>query len=110
MVDDVLRLYRAKGGPGTKVEEEDLKAKEVAAEPGSAERGNKRKECDPKGPIGLLLESLHLHAAALDMDYNLVKWNEPDIQIDRMTQRMVAFMVRDMCKRDRTRVAKGSRQ
>ena len=70
MIDTILGIYREKHEPGTMTDPssnlEALAQKHFAEEPGSSQRGKMRKQCNPKGPVGYLLETLHLNASVLD--------------------------------------------
>ena len=45
------------------MDDEQLSNKKVAGDPATAERAEIRNQCVPTGPVGFLLESLHLQAA-----------------------------------------------
>lgn len=51
-----------------KKKHEVLRRKDSADEPGSSGRTRLRKQCDPQGPVGYLLESVHLQASAAEKD------------------------------------------
>ena len=68
-----------------------------------------RKEVDPQGPIGHLLESIHLQGAGLDLRFNIKKWSEADIEIKYEPYQILAELVQELCCRNRTRAAQGGR-
>ena len=63
-------MYRKAKEPGilrgNEGVDEQLAAKQVAEEPGNSERTNMRRQCNPKGPLVYLLETVHLQASAMD--------------------------------------------
>ena len=65
MMEEIAGIYAASGEPGVYQNDEKLDAKELGGDPWTKERAKMRKECKPEGPYGLLLESIHLQAAAL---------------------------------------------
>ena len=62
-------------------EYEKLHDKEKAVELVSKERSRIRKQCNPGGAVGYLLETLHLNAASMDMGLNIWQYNHPPIRI-----------------------------
>ena len=80
LIETILEIYRAKDEPGiskAKVSNEDLAHKEIAEDPGSSQRGKMRKQCDPKGPVGFLLETLYLNGSVLDVNKTIRQYNQP---------------------------------
>ena len=110
VIKDIMRMYALKGGPGIYSGDENLAAKQLAGEPGSRTRAQVRAQCDPQGPIGHVLESMHMHAAAVNSRMEIVQHNQPTIGIISAPAQHVAPLVRNMCTRNRTRAAEGSRQ
>ena len=73
---------------------EKLSDKEVAGEPGSAHRGKMRKQCNPKGPAGYLLETLHLNASMLDEDKTIQQYNQPPLNIEHAPHQQINPIIR----------------
>ena len=69
-----------------------------------------RREVKPQGPVGYLLESLHLQGAALDGNYAIRQWNQPPIGIIDAPFQHLPMMVMQMRTRIRTRSEEGCRQ
>ena len=65
MVKEIYEGYRKRNEPGIYKDDEDLKDRIIAGEPGTKQRSRQRKRCKPHGLVGFLLESLFLQAAAL---------------------------------------------
>ena len=69
-----------------------------------------RRACKPKGPIGYLLESVHLQGAAMDKNFVVQQWNQPAIEILNVPYQHSANLIRQMCTRNRTRCEEGCRK
>ena len=62
------------------------------------------------GPVGLLLESIHLQAATLDDRFRIQQFNQQAIDlVEGPTQLVMPLMTR-MAARNRTEAAEGKRQ
>lgn len=115
MVSDIFNKYCEQGHPGTCNTLDDanleghLLANVVAGEPTSRERARLRSQCKPHGPAGYLLESLHLQASAMDIDYVVHQGNQPDIMAIEAPYQHLSPMVRQLCCRHRTIAADSSR-
>ena len=81
MVQDICEKYKDKDEPATKHTEKDLLGKDVVGPAASKERASLRKQCRPHGPVGLLLETMHLQTAALTDQVIIKQWNQPAIDI-----------------------------
>ena len=68
MIKDIYKGYQKRNEPGIYKNEEDLKGRIIAGEPGTTNRARQRRRRRPHGPVGFLLESLFLQAAALSPD------------------------------------------
>ena len=69
-----------------------------------------RRACKPRGPIGYLLESVHLQGAAMDKNFVVQQWNQPAIEILNVPYQHLANLIRQMCTRNRTRCEEGCRK
>eukprot|EP00973_Karenia_brevis_P032931 4546891-Karenia_brevis.AAC.1 len=63
----VARAYAKQGFPGLYHEGLDLSTLEPAPPPGSEGRSPWKQNDHPKGPVGLLLQNIHMLGAALDV-------------------------------------------
>lgn len=70
-------------------------------------RSKMRKECYALGPVGFLLESMHLQAAAMDDQYTMRQANQPVIAKAPIQQ--LATLVRQLATINRTRRADDER-
>lgn len=81
MVEEITDLYRKKKEPGTTQSlgggYEDLRDEEIAGEPTTKGRATPRRQCEPHGPIGLMLEPVHLNVAVIDDDLYIRQHNQP---------------------------------
>lgn len=77
IIDKILIERRRRKEPGKEEGlaaddlDEGLKRKVIAGEPASPERAKVRRQCKPYGPIGLLLESIHMNTAVLDEELQI---------------------------------------
>ena len=110
MIQYIYEAYRKKREPGIYVNQEDLKERTLRGEPGTARRGKQRKRCRPQGPVGFLLESFFLQAAALSEGFEIRKWNQPNIQIWEAPYQHLKPMVQQMCTRNRTKDCDDTRE
>ena len=109
MAKEILEEYRKRGEPGCYKGEEDLATREIAGEPGTPQRSRLRKRCKPQGPIGFLLESLFLQAAAVGGAFHIKQWNQPDIAIREAPYQHLKPMVQQLCTRNRTKDGEDAR-
>ena len=86
-----------------------LEAKKVAGGPATADRAEIRNQCSPKGPVGFLLESLHLQAATMDEGYKVQQHNQQRIDLVNGPVQMIAPLMNRMAARNRTRRAEDRR-
>ena len=68
-----------------------------------------RKQCKPQGPVGFLLESIHLQVVGMDLNYAVHQWNQPQIMINEAPYQHLSMLTRQMCTRNRTRCSAGKR-
>jgi hypothetical protein len=82
LIESNFKMYREAGEPGIAKAKgageggdtqraKQLREKEVAEEPGTSTRTKMRRECNPKGPVGYMLETVHLQASAMDDDFKI---------------------------------------
>ena len=74
-IKTICQAYKQRKEPGIHMDEEQLRNKKVAGDPATTERAEIRNQCSPKGPVGFLLESLHLQAATMDEGYKVQQNN-----------------------------------
>ena len=110
IIRDILRYYAAGGDPGIIKDGEDITRKEFAGEPMTAERSKVRSQCKPQGPVGHLLEAIHMQGACLDREMKIHQWGQPPIDIVGAPMQHVAPLIRQMCARNRTAAAQGQRE
>ena len=55
---------------------DDLRHKQVAGEPATKHRATIRRQCKPRGPVGHLLESVHMQAASMDGEGTIWQYNQ----------------------------------
>ena len=56
-----------------------------------------------------MLESIHMQAAAMDGNYEVRQFNQPGIKVMEVPYQHLTPMIRQMCGRNRTRAAEGTR-
>ena len=104
-----MKMYEEKGDPAIirdgDLEEDGLKAKQVAGEPASRQRAWVRKQCKPRGPIGHLLESIHMQAASIDDEGTVWQNDRIPVQLLKAPYQQVAGMLQTMATRNRTTAA-----
>ena len=110
MAHEIMEKYREMHEPGCYTTADELKEKPLAGAPCTPERARLKKQCRPQGPIGLLLESIHLQAATIDRDFNIHQWNQPAIQLTKAPFQQIGAMAIQMCTRNRTRSAANKRE
>ena len=107
-VDKIYHEHAKAKEPGIDVDDHFFTEKCIAEEPATPERAKLRKQCNPQGPIGFLLESLHLQAATLSKKYKVKQWNQPEIGLASGPVQQVAPSVKQMATRNRTARAEGT--
>ena len=82
MINDIYDCYAKEGHPGTCASYDDpkLQDKVPAGERKSKIRVQLRSKCKSRGPIGYMLESVHLQAAAIDKSFNVHQFNQPSLR------------------------------
>ena len=88
------------------MDEEQLRNKKVAGDPATTERAEIRNQCSPKGPVGFLLESLHLQAASMDEGYKVQQNNQQSIDLVNGPVQMITPLMSRMAAVRDTRVAR----
>ena len=83
--------------------------KRIAGDLATAERAEVRNQCKPKGPVGFLLESLHLQAATLNENYTIQQWNQQSIELINGPMQMITPLISRMAARNRTKRAEDRR-
>ena len=73
------------------------------------DRAEKRRQSNPQGPIGYLLETAHIQASCMDMKYRIRQWNQPMIDVLKSPYQHLRPLVRQAAARNRTLVAEGTR-
>ena len=81
MMEEILAEYKKNEELGVYKNDEQIKGKELGGEAASSERGQLRKQCNQQGPVGLLLESLHLQAAVMNDRFQILQYNQHPIDI-----------------------------
>ena len=76
-----LKDYCEVGAIGTEGEGGDLKDKEIRGMPTSRKRMELRRQCEPEGPVGLLIESAHINAARIDHTGKMRQEGQPTVDI-----------------------------
>ena len=109
-LQEIYELYAEKqqrGGIYTGQEE--LQRLRPAPMPGEPGRQQWRGDCDPCGPVGFLLEALHMAGAALTPQWKVVKDKHPPADILAGPVQALKPTIRDMAAAARTEVAEGMR-
>ena len=110
MGDEIYDEYRRRQEPGTFQSREQMRWKVQAGEPATPERGRLRRQCNPQGPIGYLLETAHLQASVIDKEFNILQWNQPAIGIFTAPYQHLRSLIRQAAARNRTIAAEGTRE
>ena len=76
----------------------------------SKQRSKLRKQCNPKGPIGYLLETVQLNQASMDMDFNIWQYNQAPIRTTNAACQVIGPQVQQMAARNRTARKEDSRE
>ena len=102
MSDEIMNKYGEQEELGIYKSQEELKFKTLAGDVGTPERMRLRRQCNPQGPVRLLLESVQLQAAVIDKEYQIRQWNQPPIGIKKAPYQQLKTLTKQMCKRNRT--------
>ena len=81
IVDDIYRAYHEQGEPATGSKGQEPDDNEPTIQPMTRARARKRKRCNPKGPIGLRLETLYLNAACMNAGYQITTEDHPALDV-----------------------------
>ena len=109
MIQEIYKKYQEKDEPATKHKKKDLMEKNLSGPPASKERAALRQQCRPHGPVGLLLETMHLQTAAVTSNFMIKNWNQPPIDIMQAPHQHLPILIKQMCTRNRTRMAENER-
>ena len=111
MMDENLEMYAENQEPTTIKKGEEAQAKNVnkhiADEPGRSMRTAMRRQCKPKGPVGILLETLHLQSSAIDDEKVIHQFDQPPIDLLNAPYQHITPMVREAAARNRTARSRG---
>ena len=110
MAKEKYQTYDARKEPGTYQGEEHLRWKAQAGEPTAPARSRLRKQCNPHGAIGLLLETIHLQASSLDKKGSILEWNQPAISLKDTPYQHLRALLRQAAAWNRTLAAEGMRK
>ena len=109
MIKDILELYEKEGNPAILkdggLEHDGMKRKVIAGEPATKLKAEVRKQCKPKGPVGHLLETVHMQAAVMDKESTVWQNDKIPVQLIEAPYQQVAGMVATMAMRKRTMAA-----
>ena len=112
LIDENYELYKKAGEPGIintdQCMDEQLN-KMIAEEPGTSQRTRIKKECKPLGPVGFLLETVHMQASAMDDKKIIHQQTQAPIDLLNAAYQHITPMVRSAATRNRTRRAEGTR-
>ena len=107
MTDEIYKCYAAKKEPGTYQGKDHLRWTAQAGEPTTPERSRLWKQCNHHGPIGLLSETIHLHASSLDESWNIVQWDQPPVSLTETPYQHLRPLLRQAAARNPTIAAEG---
>ena len=102
--------YQARNQPGIHKARDDEQPEEVGGDPTMRQRAKLRKWCRPMGPIGLLLESVHLQSASIDSQWRYCQFNQTPIDIVDGPAQLLSPLLLRAAARNRTARAEGSRK
>ena len=74
-------MYKQFKEPGVFTAEDAATPKQDGGDPATKARAALRKKCKPMGPIGLLLEAIHLQAASMDGSWTIRQLNQQPIEL-----------------------------
>ena len=86
-----------------------MRRKEIAGEPATQDRALIRRQCKPRGPIGHLLDTIHMQAASMDEESPIWQNDQIPVQLIKAPYQQVAGMIATMAMRNRTRAAANTR-
>ena len=110
IVRNVYEKYKAQGYVGIFTGEVTLRDLKPAPPPAEKGRSAWKPKNGPKGPIGLLLLSVHMMAAAMDEEMKILKFEETSIDIYEGPWQHLKFEVLEEGVRARHKYAAGQRQ
>ena len=106
----IYRKYQQLKEPGIHRAKDETCPKKDGGDPATPARSAIRKGCKPLGPIGLLLESVHLQAASIDQQWRVRQYNQQPIDIIDGSAHLVAPLLTRAAARNRTRRAEDTRR
>ena len=92
-VEHIYNAYHLIGNAATIYNAKHLADLKIAPPPGDSHRKKWKQKDNLKGPIGLLLQDLHLYAAALSPDLIIHRHNESPISISHLPWQHLAIEV-----------------
>ena len=95
---------------GTEGEDTPLDQKTLGGIPTSRSRMELRRQCDPHGPVGFMLETAHINAGKVDRKGVLRQHGQPPIDILGEAYQDLRKLVRENLSRNRTAAAEGIRR
>ena len=98
MIQDIFNKYKDDGHPaiGEGSDDMNLSSKVLAGEPTSKTRATLRSQCSPQGPVGYMLESIHLQAAMMDAGYKIHQHNQPSVDTMEVPYQPLVPVVRQL--------------
>ena len=88
---EIYQLYKQRGEPGIFQPQDELGPRMVGGDPATPARSELRKMCKPMGPIGLLLEAVHLQSSSVDPSWRIRQENgvNPSLQPRAKLNRLI---------------------
>lgn len=109
MIREIYSKYQEGNEPATTHTKEDLLGKDVHGPPASNGKAKLRKQCRPHGPVGLLLETMHLQTAGMTEHCIIKQWDQPPIDVLKSPYQHLPMLIQQVCARNRTRMAETQR-
>ena len=108
MIKEIVHICRYKEEPGFYYyDQEDLAKQEPFTEPGADDRGKVKAQCDPKGPIGYLAQTLYLQAAALDEELVIGSARMAPIHLKQLPVQHIGELTRQMAALPQHSIGRG---
>ena len=92
-VEHIYNAYHLIGNAATTYNATHLAELQIAPPPGDPRRKKWKQKDNPRGPVGLLLQGLHLYAAALSPDMTICRHEEAPISINHLPWQHLAIEV-----------------
>ena len=103
-----LRRYIDRKEPGTQRGRDETSYKQPGGPPKSKQRMKLRREVIAKGPIGLLIETMHINGANLDEQFKIRQFNQPTLDIVKDPFQDIKPFWRQAVVRNRTAAVSGT--